>query len=175
MIVATTGTNEQPFDRLVTSVAPLGAVEELLVQYGSSRVPHGQGTWVDFLPFADLEEAMRRARVVISHAGVGSIMLARRCGKVPIVMPRRLAAGEAVDDHQHRLAIRLAKLGIVTLAETEQQLAELVLAGPSPSAGAAGGGLEPGTLVAELSAFFSLRAALAEPVARVEVPTEVIF
>jgi UDP-N-acetylglucosamine transferase subunit ALG13 len=174
MIVATTGTNEQPFDRLVRSVAALDVDEELLLQYGSSRVPHGRGTWVDYLPFSELENAMRRARIVISHAGVGSIMLARRCGKVPIVMPRRLSAGEAVDDHQHRLAVRLSRIGVVAIAEDERQLAELVLAGPGAAANG-DGGLEAGTLVTELHAFFADRAALAEPVITVDVPTEVIF
>lgn len=161
MIVVTTGTNEQPFDRLVRAAAALAADEELLVQYGSSREPHGPGTWVDFLPFTELEDAMRDARVVVSHAGVGSIMLARRCGKVPIVVPRRLQAGEAVDDHQHRLAVRLAGVGAVTLVEDERELPEAVRGDALPTAGSAGQ-LEPGTLVSELHGFFAERAAIAQ-------------
>ena len=38
-------------------------------------------------------------------------------------MPRRHHLGEAVDDHQLFLAKRLAKSGIVTLVEDEEQLA----------------------------------------------------
>jgi UDP-N-acetylglucosamine transferase subunit ALG13 len=126
MIVVTIGTNEQPFDRLVRAAAGLGGEERLLVQHGSSRVPRGRGEWVDFMPFEELSAQMREARVVICHAGVGSIMLARRCGKRPIVVPRRLHLGEAVDDHQLPIARRLHASGIVTLVEEVELLPEAI-------------------------------------------------
>jgi UDP-N-acetylglucosamine transferase subunit ALG13 len=122
MILITVGTNEQPFDRLVRAAAQLETDEPLLVQYGSSRVPHGVGEWVDFLSFEDLAARAREARVVVCHAGVGSIMMARRCGQVPIVVPRRHHLGEAVDDHQLTLARRLELAGAVSLLEDEADL-----------------------------------------------------
>jgi UDP-N-acetylglucosamine transferase subunit ALG13 len=134
MIVVTVGTNEQPFDRLVRAAASLGGDEPLLVQYGSSRVPHGRGEWVDFLPFDELEARAAAARVLVCHAGVGSIMLARRSGKRPIVLPRRHHLGEAVDDHQLPLARRLAQAGLVTLVEDERALAAAVRAPEPPIA-----------------------------------------
>ena len=69
MIVVTVGTNEQPFDRLVRAAANLGGGEPLLVQHGASKVPHGRGEWVDFLPFDELEARTRGARVLVCHAG----------------------------------------------------------------------------------------------------------
>ncbi len=98
------------------------------MQYGASREPHGAGEWVDFLEFDVLAERMREARVVVCHAGVGSIMLARRCGHRPVVMPRRFELGEAVDDHQLHLARRLHKSGLVTLVEDERELAVAIVA-----------------------------------------------
>ena len=132
MIVVTVGTNEQPFDRLVRAAAALGGDEPLLVQHGASQVPHGRGDWVDFLPFDVLEARTRGARVLVCHAGVGSIMLARRCGLRPVVMPRRHHLGEAVDDHQLPLAQRLARAGLVTLVEDEAALAAAVAADAAP-------------------------------------------
>ena len=126
MILVTTGTNEQPFDRLVRAAAMLDVAEPLFVQHGSSKVPHGPGEWVDFLSFDELAERMRDARVVVCHAGVGSIMLARRCGKRPIVLPRRVHLSEAVDDHQLPLARRLDASGIVHLVEDERKLASAI-------------------------------------------------
>ncbi len=123
MILVTIGTNEQPFDRLVRAAAALDGFESLVVQHGSSQVPHGRGEWVDFVSFEDLSARMREARVVVCHAGVGSIMLARRCGKRPIVVPRRLHLGEAVDDHQLPIARRLDATGVVTLLEDADRLA----------------------------------------------------
>ena len=126
MILVTIGTNEQPFDRLIRAASRLEGDESLLVQYGSSREPHGRGEWVDFIPFDELSDRVREARVVICHAGVGSIMLARRCGKRPIVVPRRLHLGEAVDDHQLPIARRLHANGIVTLVEEVELLPEAI-------------------------------------------------
>ena len=64
--------------------------------------------------------------MVVCHAGVGSIMLARRCGKRPIVVPRRLHLGEAVDDHQLPIARRLHASGVVTLLEDVDLLGETI-------------------------------------------------
>ena len=126
MILVTIGTNEQPFDRLVRAAATLDGLESLVVQHGSSRVAQGRGEWVDFVSFEELSSRMEQARVVVCHAGVGSIMLARRCGKRPIVVPRRLHLGEAVDDHQLPIARRLHANGVVTLLEDVDRLAEAI-------------------------------------------------
>jgi UDP-N-acetylglucosamine transferase subunit ALG13 len=126
MILITCGTNEQPFDRLVAAAHDLGDGEHLFVQHGASQVEHGFGEWVDFVSFDELADRMRDARVVISHAGVGSIILARRCGKVPIIVPRRADLGEAVDDHQVPLARRLHDRGLVELVENVADLPRAV-------------------------------------------------
>jgi UDP-N-acetylglucosamine transferase subunit ALG13 len=122
MIVVTIGTNEQPFDRLIRAARSLDR-DDLLVQFGSSREAHGRGQWVEFLTFDELSEKAREATAVVCHAGVGSIMMARRCGHKPIVMARRHHLGEAVDDHQLVLGERLARSGIVTLVADEVELA----------------------------------------------------
>lgn len=137
MILFTIGTNEQPFDRLVRAASELGGDEPLLVQHGASQVPHGRGEWVDFLTFDALAERAREARAVVCHAGVGSIMLARRCGHVPVVVPRRHHLGEAVDDHQLSLARRLARSGLVTLVEDVADL-PAAIAAPEAAGAAAG-------------------------------------
>jgi UDP-N-acetylglucosamine transferase subunit ALG13 len=160
MIVVTTGTNEQAFDRLVRAVARLRITEDLLVQHGSSREAHGAGEWVDFLAFDTLADAMRRSRVVVCHAGVGSIMLARRCGRTPVVMARRVALGEAVDDHQWHLARRLAGIGLVRMVEDEAELAAALaapLADPGTAVAAPAVPAAAGTLAAEIAEFLAAR------------------
>jgi len=137
MILVTLGTNEQPFDRLVAAAAGLEVDEDLIVQHGASRVAPGRGRWVDFLDFDELSELVREARVVVSHAGVGSIMLARRHDKRPIVVPRRLHLGEAVDDHQLPFAQRLHDRGFVRLLEDERALTAIVTSAQTREAVAA--------------------------------------
>ena len=154
MILVTIGTNEQPFDRLVSAAAGLDGLESLVVQHGSSRVPHGRGEWLDFVSFEELSERMRAARVVVCHAGVGSIMLARRCGKRPIVVPRRLHLGEAVDDHQLPIARRLDANGVVTLLEDVDRLGEAIeLVGANAMAPPLGDDSAPQNLAGDLRAY----------------------
>lgn len=133
MIVVSVGTHEQHFDRLLRAVSELGGSEELLVQYGTSTLPHGRGEWIDYLSFDALAEQVAKARVFVCHAGVGSIVLARRHGLRPIVVPRKHELGEHVDDHQLELSRRLAQSGIVTLVEDERELAAAVFASATES------------------------------------------
>lgn len=159
MIFVTVGTNEQPFDRLVRAAAPLAAGEELLVQHGScTPLPAAGGDWQAFLTFDEMTAAMRRARVVIAHAGVGSILLARACGRRAVVLPRRGDLGEAVDDHQLALARRLAAAGYVTVVHDAAELRAAVAAAPTDPTLAA---TAPSRLPGELRAYLSARLASA--------------
>jgi UDP-N-acetylglucosamine transferase subunit ALG13 len=127
VIFVTVGTNEARFERLLRAVAALPSDEPFVIQHGHSpAVGRPNCELVDFLPFAAMVETMRRARVVVTHAGVGSVMVALANGKRPVVVPRRKAFGEAVDDHQLQLGRRFAQAGFVTLAETEPALADAV-------------------------------------------------
>lgn len=72
------------------------------------------------MPERDLANAMGEADVVVAHAGVGSAIAALEAGKVPLLVPRRLAQGEHVDDHQVQIAGELERrgLGIAREADT---------------------------------------------------------
>jgi UDP-N-acetylglucosamine transferase subunit ALG13 len=151
MIVVTVGTHEQPFDRLVRAASALDGDEPLLMQYGTSKLAHGHGEWIDFLSFDELAERAAAARAFVCHAGVGSIVLGRRCGHRPIVVPRRPELGEHVDDHQLSLARRLAAAGMVTLVEDERELAAAVRSpAESTPAGDAGALRGPDALAADV-------------------------
>jgi UDP-N-acetylglucosamine transferase subunit ALG13 len=132
MIFVTVGTNEARFDRLLAAVAGLGAGEELIVQHGPSAIRPAGASAVDFLSFDEMVETMRRARIVVTHAGVGSVMTALLAGKRPIVVPRLRRYGEAVDDHQLPFGRRLAGAGLVVLCEEPDALAEVVARGSDP-------------------------------------------
>jgi len=119
------GTDFHPFDRLCNWVdawlADGGAdVARCFVQTGTSTPPvhadHGQ-----YLGHEQMEAMMREAAVVVCHGGPGTIMLAATMGKRPIVVPRRKAAGEHVDDHQHAFTRRIAADGAIILAESESE------------------------------------------------------
>jgi UDP-N-acetylglucosamine transferase subunit ALG13 len=124
VIFVTVGTNEARFDRLLHTVDALDVDEEVVVQCGSSPVRPSQARCVDFLVFDELVDHVRRARVVVAHAGVGTVLVALANGRRAIVVPRRQRHGEAVDDHQVDFARRLHGAGLVHLVEDPFDLAE---------------------------------------------------
>ena len=148
MILVTVGTHEQPFDRLLEAVGRLGTGEELIVQHGPSKVRPAGAVCSEFLPFEEVTALTRAARVVITHAGVGSIMVSLREGKRPIVMARLHALGEHVDDHQVPLTQRLSESGLVVPVTDADELQAAVVAAPPEVGDALGGGITP--LAAEL-------------------------
>lgn len=119
MIFVTVGTNEARFDRLVEAIAAVDLDEQVVVQRGASNVCPANAQVHDFLPFETLVDFVRSSRAVVSHAGVGSIIVALANGRRPIVVPRLKEFGEAVDDHQLVFARRFEAQGLVTLAEPE--------------------------------------------------------
>lgn len=131
MIFVTVGTNEARFDRLLQAVADLRTDEEIVVQHGhSTRTAPPGAKLVDFLPFDAMTETMRQARLVVTHAGVGSVLVSLANGQRPVVVPRRKRYREAVDDHQLQLGRRFAAAGLVTLVEApEDALAEALALG----------------------------------------------
>jgi UDP-N-acetylglucosamine transferase subunit ALG13 len=124
VIFVTIGTNEARFERLLRAIAALPTDEEIVVQHGHTPPIERQNCKLyDFLSFEQVVETMRRARVVVTHAGVGSVMVALSAGRRPVVVPRQKSLGEAVDDHQLQLGRRFAEAGLVTMVESEDDLA----------------------------------------------------
>ena len=133
MIFVTVGTSTFPFDRLLHGVDQLGLEEELVVQYGASAVVPRAGVTEQYMPYANVLDHMRHARAVIAHAGAGSILTALYAGRHPIVVPRRRAFAEAVDDHQFELAAQLARKGVVTMVDDVSNLHGQLAAIPEAS------------------------------------------
>ena len=126
MIFATCGSSPVRFDRMMAALAELPA-ERLHIQHGPAAPPPHVGAY-DFLPFHRMLELIELADVVVSHAGVGSIMCALRAGHTPIVFPRLKRHAETVDDHQAELAEALADRGNVIVAWTPADLVAAVAA-----------------------------------------------
>jgi UDP-N-acetylglucosamine transferase subunit ALG13 len=99
---------------------------EVLWQTGSTDVSGLALTAHESLPAPVLERAVRDADVVISHAGVGSALVALEAGRCPVLVPRDAGRGEHVDDHQLQIADELARRGLAVVRSPEQlELADL--------------------------------------------------
>lgn len=129
MIFVTVGTERFPFDRLIRAVDELQDVfrdEPVFMQIGSSSYtpscPHER-----LLSYVDFRNKIREARIVISHAGAGTLLMCAELGKIPIMMARRRCFGEHVDDHQQMLVERMVERGLILLVDSPESLKEGIL------------------------------------------------
>ena len=155
MILVAVGASQFPFDRLLRGLDALPGGEALVVQHGPSAVRPANARCLEFVPMDTLAELVREARVVITHAGVGSILLSLTNGKRPLVVPRLRAFGETVDDHQLESARRFAQAGLVRLVEDPAELTAAVRTAEEPHGEPIQVGGE-GSLVHELSDYLRL-------------------
>jgi len=127
LIFVTVGTHEQPFNRLLKIVDEMRLDQEIIVQYGFSTYRFENCTNQPFVEFDEMRGMMSRADAVVTHAGVGSIMLALSVGKRPVVVPRLRRFGEHVDDHQLEVAHAFARAGKITLLMPGDDLAQKII------------------------------------------------
>lgn len=119
-VVVTVGSSRYDFGRALAAVRrALPPEAEVLWQTGGSDVT---GLGIEARPYllpGELSSAMASADLVIAHAGVGSALSSLQAGRGPVLIPRRRAHGEHVDDHQLQLATELAARGLASVAEPE--------------------------------------------------------
>ena len=125
MIFLTVGTHE-PFDRLVRAVDDwcharhfgdrvFGQITE------RARYQPSSFEWKATLDPVDYHSRSRDAELIISHAGMGSIITALSLATPIVIVPRRGHLGETRNDHQVATAERFGiRPGIHMAAEVEE-------------------------------------------------------
>lgn len=128
MIFVTVGT-QLPFDRLITAIDIWAAGHPaipIFAQTGpSNQVPANMKS-AQFVPPELADEMFQKAELIISHAGMGSILTALRYKKPILIMPRRASLGEHRNEHQLATAKWLGKKSGVTVAWNESEIAPLL-------------------------------------------------
>lgn len=122
MIFATVGSQE-PFDRLIRAVDEWGRLNprtDIFVQIGCSDFHPKHVDYTKFLNPSEFNRVMRAARVIVAHAGMGSIISALELGKPIVVMPRHGVLRETRNDHQIATAKRFGAQGRVVVAQDEK-------------------------------------------------------
>jgi UDP-N-acetylglucosamine transferase subunit ALG13 len=82
---------------------------EIVIQRGHSRYSPNNAKYFDFVPFNTAAEYIKSSELVISHAGIGTIILCKEHGIPLIILPRRKKYKEHMNDHQMEIAQMLAK------------------------------------------------------------------
>ncbi|ETW13215.1 glycosyltransferase-like protein PssE [Roseivivax marinus] len=101
MIFVTVGT-QLPFPRLIRAMDAFAetTAEPVHAQVGGDDSAAEHLVARDMISPEEFDELFRSARLVVAHAGIGTILSAKRYGKPLIVMPRRHALQEHRNDHQ---------------------------------------------------------------------------
>lgn len=121
------------FDALVDALLSTGMCgDDTVWQLGTTERERLPGRQVQYMGADEFAAETRAADVVVTHAGVGTVMDLLNMGKAPVVVPRRSSHDEHVDDHQQQIADLLRELGLaVPSAVEELSAADLALAARS--------------------------------------------
>ncbi len=128
MIFVTVGT-QLPFNRLLRAVDAWAARNPgvpVHAQTGCSSAILGHVSCSPFLTKPEMDAAFARARVIVGHAGMGTILTAAELGKPVIVLPRAAALGEHRNDHQAATVARLRNLPVLHVAPDDAAIGPLI-------------------------------------------------
>lgn len=118
MILVTVGT-QLAFDRLVEAVdlwLERNPSEKAFAQIGPAEYRPQHLESQDFVRPDQADLLFSKADLIVSHAGMGSILTALKYKKPILIMPRRAALGEHRNDHQLATAKWLGGKPGVTVA-----------------------------------------------------------
>lgn len=103
MILVTLGTQNQSFVRLLELIENSSINDEIIVQAGKTKFESKKMKIFDYIPYEEMNELIKKADLVITHGGTGSILMPLKMGKKVIAVPRLAKYAEHVDDHQTQL------------------------------------------------------------------------
>jgi UDP-N-acetylglucosamine transferase subunit ALG13 len=130
VIIVTVGM-QLGFDRLIAAMDDLAPTlgMPVIAQTGKgSYQPRNMEARVKIAPAA-FEALMGEARLIVSHAGIGTVLTAARCARPIVLMPRRASLGEHRNDHQLATVSKLAGRPGILVAEDESALAPRIAEG----------------------------------------------
>ena len=118
-----------PFDRLVRGMDEVAArmpQETFFAQIGDGtyepqRMPH-----VRLMPRREFVEKVLASRLIVAHAGMGSVLSAMELGRPIVLLPRRHDLGEHNTDHQMATARWLQSREGVHVCFDDERLGEVV-------------------------------------------------
>lgn len=125
MIFVTLGNQNFPFHRLLDAVERAkeeGIInEEVIVQNGYTEFTSSHMKMMDFLSREEFDRHISEARLVITHAGTGSIITCLRKHKKVLAAARSRKYGEHIDDHQQEILEMFSKKNYIVPVKPEYE------------------------------------------------------
>jgi UDP-N-acetylglucosamine transferase subunit ALG13 len=132
LTLVTVGTHA-PFEELLRQVEL--AVEEgilkgkVIAQTGDPARKSSVESF-DYCSESELKDLLARSRLVITHAGTGSILSALEAGCKVIAIARKASRGEHYDDHQMEILEELRERGAILGSDRPSDLPDLLMQSP---------------------------------------------
>lgn len=130
MILVTVGM-QLAFDRLIEAMDAIASEldQTVIAQTGNGTfVPQNMRAHQKIAP-QEFEALVARCNLIVSHAGIGTVLTAARYSKPVVLMPRRADLGEHRNDHQLATAANLGNRPGILIAAAETVLHQRVLEG----------------------------------------------
>lgn len=131
MILVTLGTQDKGFERLLQQIdleiEKKNIKEEVVVQAGHTKYYSDKMKIFDFVTNQELEKLVNDSRVIITHGGVGSILMGLKNNKVVIAAPRLKKYKEHTNDHQKQIVREFTKRGYILELKDFSRLNKILL------------------------------------------------
>jgi UDP-N-acetylglucosamine transferase subunit ALG13 len=98
--------------------------EDVIAQIGSGSYNPTNLNVIDYCSPTEFVDIMIKARVIITHTGIGTIGQAIELSKPVIVVPRKAELGECSNNHQWATAKQLEKEGKILVAYETSELVD---------------------------------------------------
>ena len=130
MILVLLGTQNNSFKRLLTKIDNLiesGVIkEETIVQAGYTKYSSSRMKIFDFISKEELQSYIKKSNFIITHGGVGSILMSLRNDKKVIAIPRLHNYHEHVNDHQKEIVELFNNKGYIIGLQDVDELEEAI-------------------------------------------------
>ena len=130
MVLVLLGTQNNSFHRLLEEIDRLiqsGIIqEEVIVQAGYTQYTSENMKLLGLIAKEELEDLQNKADFIITHGGVGSILLSITKNKKVIAVPRLHLYGEHVNDHQKQIVGLFNEKGYILGVEGVERLGEAI-------------------------------------------------
>lgn len=117
MIFVTLGTQDKPFTRLLKKIDEeinKGNIkEEIIVQGGCTKIDTKNMKIFNQVSQQEFEEYIKKCDLLLTHAGVGSIITGLKYDKKVVAVARLAKYGEAANDHQIQLIENFSQEGYI--------------------------------------------------------------
>lgn len=130
MILVLLGTQDKQFGRLLEAIQReidnRVIKGKVVVQAGCTKFKSNDMEIFDLIPIDDFNELIKKAELIITHGGVGSIVEALKNNKKVIVAPRLKKYNEHVNDHQLQIIDAFADMGYILPLKDFNKLGDLI-------------------------------------------------